>query len=257
MGWPSLPNRLRLRVAVSPAGWPECTPNAILTKPHTDSCRYSLWRRASRKLTNIEMMARKRTATGYGCCGLRNTAEGGFTLVELMLVVALIGILGTLAVSSYQESLEAARIARTIGDIKALEKDILLFELRHGRLPDSLSELPREELADPWGNPYQYLNFQGVYRRGDAGGGASGGGERGHQGEAGSPPRTGHGESGVPRNIYGLMRKDRNMVPINSRFDLYSMGRDGQSVPPITAQQSQDDIIRANDGGFVGLARNY
>jgi general secretion pathway protein G len=55
----------------------------------------------------------------------------------------------------------------------------------------------------------------------------------------------------------GQVRKDRNLVPINSRYDLYSMGADGRSVPPLTAQESRDDIIRANDGGYVGLAAGY
>lgn len=50
---------------------------------------------------------------------------------------------------------------------------------------------------------------------------------------------------------------DRSLHPLNSDFDLYSMGKDGNTAKPITAKISQDDIIRANDGGFVGLARRY
>jgi general secretion pathway protein G len=56
---------------------------------------------------------------------------------------------------------------------------------------------------------------------------------------------------------HGQQRKDRNLVPINSDYDLYSMGPDGRSVSPLTAQASRDDIIRANDGGFVGKASDY
>ena len=44
------------------------------------------------------------------------------------------------------------------------------------------------------------------------------------------------------------------MVPINEFFDLYSMGADGKSVSPLTAQASHDDIIRAYDGQYVGIA---
>ena len=55
----------------------------------------------------------------------------------------------------------------------------------------------------------------------------------------------------------GGMRKDRFLVPINTYFDLYSMGKDGKSVPPLTAQASQDDVLWANDGGFIGLASQY
>jgi general secretion pathway protein G len=35
------------------------------------------------------------------------------------------------------------------------------------------------------------------------------------------------------------------------------MGKDGESVEPLTAQKSHDDVIRANDGGFVGLAVEF
>jgi len=35
------------------------------------------------------------------------------------------------------------------------------------------------------------------------------------------------------------------------------MGKDGASVPPLTAKASRDDIIRANDGRFIGLASDY
>ena len=55
----------------------------------------------------------------------------------------------------------------------------------------------------------------------------------------------------------GKARKDHFLHPINTDFDLYSMGPDGKSTAPLTAKISQDDIIRANDGGFVGLAAHY
>jgi len=35
------------------------------------------------------------------------------------------------------------------------------------------------------------------------------------------------------------------------------MGKDGQSMEPLTAQKSHDDVIRANDGSFVGLAVEF
>lgn len=55
----------------------------------------------------------------------------------------------------------------------------------------------------------------------------------------------------------GKARKDKNLVPINSDFDLYSVGPDGLTTPPITAPQSQDDVIRADNGAFVGVASDY
>ena len=75
-------------------------------------------------------------------------------------------------------------------------------------------------LRDPWGKPYQYLVVAKAKGK-------------------------------------GKLRKDRFLVPISSDFDLYSMGPDGKSVPPLTAKVSQDDISRANEGGYVGLASEY
>jgi general secretion pathway protein G len=47
------------------------------------------------------------------------------------------------------------------------------------------------------------------------------------------------------------------MVPINTDYDLYSMGKDEASTAPLTARASLDDIVRANNGGFIGLAHKY
>lgn len=144
----------------------------------------------------------------------------GFTLIELLLIVAILGTLMAIAIPVYAKALERARIAKAIGDIKAIGTDLMMVQLTLGKLPDTLAEIGREELHDPWGNPYVYVNFANVSGK-------------------------------------GAMRKDRFLVPINSDFDLYSKGPDGESVPPLTAKASRDDIIRANDGGFVGLASEY
>ncbi|MFQ5930741.1 MAG: prepilin-type cleavage/methylation domain-containing protein, partial [Acidobacteriota bacterium] len=100
--------------------------------------------------------------------------------------------------------------------------DIAQYDVLRGSLPGDLDQLGRGDLRDPWGNPYQYLNF-------------------GTLGKGGK----------------GKMRKDKFLVPINSRYDLYSMGKDGKSTPPLTAKNSWDDVIRANDGAFLGLGSEY
>ncbi|MEJ2180091.1 MAG: hypothetical protein P8Y28_06530 [Gammaproteobacteria bacterium] len=55
----------------------------------------------------------------------------------------------------------------------------------------------------------------------------------------------------------GSVRKDKNLTPVNSDYDLYSAGKDGLTRLPFTAQQSQDDIVRCNNGSFIGLALDY
>ncbi|HJX31306.1 MAG TPA: prepilin-type N-terminal cleavage/methylation domain-containing protein [Thermodesulfobacteriota bacterium] len=86
-------------------------------------------------------------------------------------------------------------------------------------LPNSLAEIGQGGLLDPWGHPYEYLKVEGAKK--------------------------------------GKLRKDRFMVPVNSDFDLYSMGKDGKTATPFTAKASRDDIVRASDGAYVGLASNY
>ena len=55
----------------------------------------------------------------------------------------------------------------------------------------------------------------------------------------------------------GAVRKDGNLNPLNTDFDLYSTGKDGRSKSPLTAKHSRDDIVRANNGAFFGLAEDY
>ena len=145
-------------------------------------------------------------------------------MVELMLTVATIAIIAAYAIPSYQNYVYEAQVTNAINDIKSL--DIAIREYvydNRGNLPNSLSDLGIAIKPDPWGNPYQYLNI------------------------ATASQQTGN--TGI--------RKDKSLHPINSDYDLYSMGRDGKSVAALTAKSSQDDIIRARNGQFVGLASDF
>jgi general secretion pathway protein G len=144
----------------------------------------------------------------------------GFTLVELLIVIAIILTIAAMAVPSMQAAINDAKIARAVGDIHTMETEITEYDIEFGKLPNSLADIGRGNFLDPWGTPYQYLN---------------------HSSKKGN----------------GQARKDRFLVPLNSDYDLYSEGEDGKSSPPITAKQSQDDIIRASDGSFVGLASQF
>ncbi len=151
----------------------------------------------------------------------------GFTMIELLITLAIVGTLLAIALPMLQSAVDRARIARAIGDIGALQTDIASFEAGGTGLPETLADVDRITLTDPWGNLYQYLNFHIE----DGSGGK------------GAPPQG--------------ARKDRFLVPINSTYDLYSVGKDGKSVAALTAKDSKDDIVRANDGGFIGLAVKY
>lgn len=148
-----------------------------------------------------------------------NKGSRGFTLVEIMVVMAILGTLASIAIPAFSNYMEKAEIASAIAEIRILEKEIKAYEAANDKLPSNLNDIKRAMLLDPWSNAYQYLVVSTT------------------------PP--------------GLLRKDRFLVPLNSDFDLYSMGKDGNSQPPLTANASQDDIVRANDGGYVGLASEY
>lgn len=151
----------------------------------------------------------------------RRVLYGGFTLIELLLVIAVVGILAAIAIPGYGAYREKLRIYDAKSDIRAIDVSIRTYFTDNGIHPNSLNDVGRGGMRDPWGRPYQYLNIA------DAGK---------------NPPGA---------------RKDHFLVPINSDFDLYSMGPDGQSSPPLTAKISRDDIVRANDGHFIGLASEY
>jgi general secretion pathway protein G len=175
----------------------------------------------------------------------------GFTLIELMIVIAILGTIAGIGIPLYANYIEKARVTRAIAEIRMLEKEILLYS-DDDDLPNSLDDIGRAGLKDPWGNPYQYLNFS-TLSTGSGGGVGGGGGGGGGGSSKGGGGGGGGGDPGPPDKP----RMDRFLVPINSDYDLYSMGRDGRSVAPLTAKMSHDDIVRANDGKYVGLAHKY
>jgi general secretion pathway protein G len=146
--------------------------------------------------------------------------EHGFSFVELLTAVSVLAALAALMLPQFASYRLQAQIAKAIADIRTLDTSVQLYKMSNGALPTSLSQVANGTIEDSWGRPYQYLKIEGMKGKGDA-------------------------------------RKDKFLVPINSDFDLYSMGPDGKSSAPLTAKASQDDIIRANDGRYVGRASDY
>ena len=146
--------------------------------------------------------------------------ERAFTVIELMLAIAVIAILSAIAIPTYQQYELKVQDAQAQKDITEIEERISLYYQINQTLPQSLSQVNEGSVLDPWGNPYHYLDFTGL------------------------------------TNI-SQVRKDRNLIPLNTDYDLFSTGPNGAWQAPITAKSSRDDIIRANNGAYVGLASDY
>ena len=169
---------------------------------------------------------RCRRKPGLGAAAARGAAargaRDGFTLVELMIVGALIGTLSMIIVPLLFGYTERMRRQQTLVDLREMDAGIAVYVMDNNTLPMSLNEVGYGSRVDPWGRPYQYLNIM-----------------------AGGP------------GVMGKRRKDHFMVPVNSDYDLYSMGPDGQSRPPFTAKASRDDIIRASNGNWIGPVSEF
>jgi general secretion pathway protein G len=153
------------------------------------------------------------------------------TIAELLIAMAIVVTLAGIAVPAYSKYRENSRIAQAIVEIRTLEQDILTHEGFAGRIPDSLAEIGRADLRDPWGYPYQYLSSFSDSWNSD------------------------HRRDGFLNPINPPVPKNPPYeVP---SFDLYSVGRDGKTKKQLNNKDSQDDIVRAVNGGYVGLASEF
>ncbi|WP_101759168.1 type IV pilin protein [Oceanicoccus sp. KOV_DT_Chl] len=143
----------------------------------------------------------------------------GFSLIELMLALAIVGVIYSIAFPSYAKYQDRADVVRAVSDLSAISQALERHFASENNYPNTLAEFGWQ-LNDPWGNPYYYTNIAATKGK-------------------------------------GALRKDKNLVPINADFDLYSAGKDGETVGPLTAKSSRDDVIRAGNGAFFGLAEDY
>jgi general secretion pathway protein G len=141
-----------------------------------------------------------------------------------MMALSVIGLLAAIALPSYAAIIKRQKVGEAARELQEIAMRIERFRTMRFAVPDTLAELGLDAdlLEDPWGGEYQFLNFN----------------------------------SSIP-GVNGMIRKDHNLHPLNSEFDLYSFGEDGESRSPLTARASRDDVIWARDGGFVGLAEDF
>ena len=148
----------------------------------------------------------------------------GFTLLELMTVATIMGSLAALAAPNLTRVMDETKVLEAISEIRIMAAAARDHKLVNGTYPTAFDKFGLTDPLDPWGNKYEYLLIEGqfdVY-----------------------PPGK-------------KPRQDRFLRPINRDFDIFSMGPDAESADNLTDAASLDDIIRANDGGFVGIAEEY
>jgi len=143
----------------------------------------------------------------------------GFTLIELMVTVALVGVLAAIALPSYTQWRNKAKNRQAAQDIAMMSTAIQAYFTDARAYPADLSAVGLNTKLDPWGRAYQYLP--------------------------------------APANGHNGQRKDHALNPINSDFDLYSKGVDGATHLQLDNSASLDDIVRANNGAYVGLSSDY
>ncbi len=140
------------------------------------------------------------------------------TTRDVIALFAAVLVLGSFAIPAFNGYVERSRVARAVSDIGTLSLQLYRWQRDSKRLPANLAEAGLGG-DDPWGRPYVYVRAVGTRE--------------------------------------SQLRKDEELVPLNSDFDLYSLGADGVSALALPAAPARDDIVRANDGAYIGLAVNY
>jgi general secretion pathway protein G len=111
------------------------------------------------------------------CLPVARRRAGGFTLIELMVVLVIIGVLAALIVPNVLDRADDARVTAARTDVNNLMQALKLYRLDNQRYPSGeqgLEALVRKPTTgvippnwkpyveklpnDPWGRPYQYLN---------------------------------------------------------------------------------------------------
>jgi len=145
----------------------------------------------------------------------------GFTLIELMVVIAIIAIIAAIAIPNYQSFIQKGKEAEAMGMVRSIEGDVEAFFAKNNYFPDINELYNGNNPVDPWGEKMVYIPLDGY-----------------------------------PAYL-GFAKVDQSMTPLNSDYDVYSKGNDKITNKVVTNDVTQDDLLRANNGSFVGRGKEY
>lgn len=102
----------------------------------------------------------------------RGDGEKGFSLVELLVVITIIGILATAVTIKVVSALGTARVTKARADIAKMKDAIGIYVIATGKMPESLEALKEAvkgypdgimegSLKDPWGHEYEFERLSG------------------------------------------------------------------------------------------------
>lgn len=155
-------------------------------------------------------------------CGKRH-CHCGFSVIEMLVVVAIISILVSIAVPAYENYQDERDFIQAKQEILAIQKSIDRYYVFNNKFPRSLGEIDLQDARDPWGKPYFYVNVSTFSKK----------------------------------ESENKLRRDKKLKPVNSDYDLYSAGKDGLTRAPFSAKVSWDDVVRCNNGQYLGYAKDY
>ena len=130
-----------------------------------------------------------------------------------------LAVLVALGLPAWSEYRNKVRVRQAVQDITQMQAVIRQHFDEARSYPADLAAVGLSGRLDPWGRAYQYYNIAG--------------------------------------GTIGGARKNRSLNPLNTDFDLYSKGPDNDSALPLTPTKSDDDVLRANNGSYVGRGVDY
>lgn len=147
------------------------------------------------------------------CSGANLIRSSGFTLVELLVVVAIIAALSAIALPAYSKYVQTSRLTIAISGIRNTDTAIRAYQSENSALPAVLADVVKEIPIDPWGKAY-------IYR---------------------------------PVAALDSALQSTGGSPLNTDYDLFSYGADGVSSLASGNAGNLDDVVRAGNGNFYGL----